>query len=121
MESICLQIEQEIIYLTLQGFLTYSKNNLLEEYNKTSNTIFANVWLFARQLRATIILERDICNSFAIVITLNYFYKNFALTIAVFNHKGEKILNKIQTVLLSKEAKLWSKYIIRLINNLAII
>lgn len=119
LQSVCSQVGQGVIYSILQELLAYSKNNPSSGYNKISNAIFASVRLLPRRLRATITSERDICDSLANVVALDSFYEDFVPTIAALNQGGEKSMNEIQAVLLSEEAKLWSKYITGVTNDLA--
>lgn len=81
--------------MILQEFITYPKNNILSEYNESSNIIVTNIQLITKQLRVTITLKKNICNSLSIVIALNLFYKNFTLTIVILNQEEKEIMDEI--------------------------
>lgn len=74
------ELRQGVIYSIFQELLDYSKNNPSSGYNKIRNAIFANVWLLARRLGATITPERNICGSFSQVAGIN-FIETFAPTV----------------------------------------
>lgn len=61
----------------------------------------------------------DLWNIIAIVIGLNLLYEDFDKTTTSLLGIGNKIINQIQSILQSKEAKNLSKYAIRDTGNLA--
>lgn len=120
LRSVCSQIGQGAVYSILQEFLTYSKNNPSAGYEKTANSVFADVRFLARRLRATITPERDICDSLAIVVALDSFHEDFASAIAALSQGGEKTMDGMQSALSSEEAKLRSKRATGIASDLAL-
>lgn len=80
--------------------------------------IFAEVQYLCKRLWIAIISNRDLWDIIAIVIALNTLYKDFETMTVSFLETGNKIINKIQNILLFKEAKNISKYINKRISKL---
>lgn len=68
-----------------------------------------------------IIPNQDIWKSIAIGITLDFLYNNFKITRTSMLEKKNKLIDKIQQILTSVEAKLISKRITGITKNLAIV
>lgn len=83
-------------------------------------SIFINIQLLTKCLRAVFTLNRDIYNSIAIVIILDLIHDNINTKISSLFKISDKSINKIQQILCSAKAKNLSKQAIDQIDNITI-
>lgn len=67
-------------------------------------SVFADVWMLTKQLKATLTPNRDIYNSIAIVIALDSIRKDFDTKTSSLLKTGDKTIDKIQQILYFAEA-----------------
>ena len=96
-------------YSILQELFNYPKINKPKEYDKTITSIFADVRLLTKRLRAALTPNRDIYDSIAIVIALDSIHDDFDTKTSSLLETGEKTIDEIQQILCSAEAKNLSK------------
>lgn len=72
-------------------------------------SIFADVRVLIKRLRAAIAPNRDIWDSIAIVVALDSLHDDFEATTASMLERGDQTIEEIQQILASAEAKLISK------------
>ncbi len=108
-QSVCSRVGQGVVYSILQELFNYPKVNKPKRYEKTITSVFADVRLLTKRLRAALTPNRDIYNSIAIVIALDFIYDDFETKTSSLLETGDKSINEIQEILCSAEAKNLSK------------
>ncbi len=119
LQSVCSHVGQGVVYSILQELFNYSKVNKPKEYEKTITSIFADVRLLTKRLRAALTLNRDIYDSIAIVIALDSIHDDFETKTSSLLETGDKTIDEIQQILCSAEAKNLSKRATGVTNDLA--
>lgn len=79
LQSVCSHVGQGEIYSILQELLNYPKVNKPKGYEKTITSIFADVRLLTKRLRAALTPNRDIYDSIAILIALDSIHDDFEI------------------------------------------
>ena len=118
LKSVCSQVGQGVVYLILQELLNYSKINKPKGYEKLITSVFADVQILIKWLKAVLIASRDIYDSITIVVALDFIYKDFDTKTSSLLKIGDKTINKIQQILCSAKAKNLSKQATGVTNNL---
>lgn len=113
------RLEQGVVYLILQELQHYPAANKPKGYNKPVIEIFASVRYLCKRLKAAVAEGRDPFESIAIVIALDTLHNDFDTTTASMLEMGNKSMDKIFTIIQSKEAKFKSKRITGNIGNAA--
>lgn len=109
LKSICTKVDQGVVYLILQELLHYPKITKPKRYKKPVIQIFAEVKYLCKCLRSAMTPGRDLWDTIAIVIALDSLHEDFDTTTASLLETGDKIIDQIQSILQSKEAKNPSK------------
>ncbi len=71
------------------------KINKPKGYNKLMTSFFVDMQLLTKCLRATLMLNKDIYESIAIIIAPNSIHINFDTKLSNFLETGNKTINKI--------------------------
>ena len=91
----CSQVGQGVVYSILQEFLNYLQNNKSNGFEKLVMSIFADVQFLIKHLRVVIIPNRDIWDSIAIVVKLDYLHNNFETTTTNMLERNDKTIDEI--------------------------
>ena len=97
-----------------------SKINKPKRYEKSITSVFADVQILTKRLKAALTPGRDIYNSIAIVIALVSIHEDFDTKTSSLLKTNDKTIDKIQQILCSAKAKNLSKRATGVTNNLAI-
>ena len=119
LQSVCSHVGQGVVYLILQELFNYPKVNKPKGYEKTITSVFADVQILTKRLRAALTPNRDIYNSIAIVIALDLIHNDFETKTSSLLKTGDKTIDEIQQILCSAEAKNLSKRATSVTNDLA--
>ena len=117
--SICIEIGQDVVYLILQELFNYLKINKSKGYDKPVMQIFAKVRYLYKCLRIAMTPGHDLWDTIAIVIAINTLHDDFNTITASLLENRDKTINRIQSILQSKEAKNISKQTTGVVGNLA--
>lgn len=109
LKSICTEVGQGVVHSILQELLHYPKITRPKGYEKPVMQIFAEVKYLCKRLRTAMIPNRDLWDTIAIVIALDSLHEDFDTTTASLLEAGDKMIDQIQSILQSKEAKNISK------------
>lgn len=109
LRTACSQVGQGVVYSILQELLNYLRNTKPKGFEKSVMSIFANVRFLVKRLQSTITTNRDIWDSIAIVVALDFLHDDFETTITSMLERGDKTIEEIQQILASAEAKFLSK------------
>lgn len=107
--SICTEVGQGVVYSILQELLHYPKINKLKGYKKPVMQIFAKVRYLCKRLWTAMTPRRDFWDSIAIVIALDFLHKDLDTTTTSLLETGDEMIDQIQSILQSKEARNISK------------
>lgn len=119
LRNVYTKVGQRVVYLIFQELFNYPKVNKAKRYNKSVIQIFAEVQYPYKRLRIAITSGHDLYNTFAIVISLDTLDDNFDITTTSLLEIGNMIIDQIQSILQSKEAKNLSKQSIRAVRDIA--
>lgn len=119
LQSVCSQVGQGVIYSILQELFNYPKVSNPKGYEKTITSVFADVRLLTKRLRAALTPGRDIYDSIAIVIALDLIHEDFDTKTSSLLGTGDKTIDEIQQILCSAEAKNLSKKATGVTNDVA--
>ncbi len=89
--------------------LHYPKITKPKGYEKPVMQIFAEVKYLCKRLQTAMTPGRDLWDIIVIFITLDYLHEDFDTTTASLLETGDKMIDEIQSILQSKEAKNLSK------------
>lgn len=110
LRAVCSQIGTGVVYSILQELFTYPKINKPKGFDKLVTSVFSEVRVLVKWLRAAVTPNRDIWDSIAIVVATDSLHEDFEHVISgLLGQGGEKSINKIQSILASSEAKFLSK------------
>ncbi len=108
------------MYSILQELLIYPKINRPKAFEKPVISIFAEVRFLVKRLRAAVTPNKNIWDSIAVVVATESLHEDFEhVTSGLLGQRGEKSIDKIQSILSSAEAKFVSKRAVRVTANLA--
>ena len=119
LQSVCSHVGQGVVYSIFQELFNYPKVNKPKGYEKTIMSVFADVRMLTKRLRAALTPNRNIYNSIAIVIALDSIHNDFETKTSSLLETGDKTIDKIQQILCSAEAKNLSKRATGVTNDLA--
>ena len=74
LQSVYSYVGQGVIYSILQELFNHPKVNKPKRYKKTITSVFANVQMLTKQLKAAFMPDHNIYNSIAIVIAFDSIY-----------------------------------------------
>lgn len=95
--------------MILQELFNYPKIHKPKKYEKSIISVFADVRILTKQLRAVLIRNRNIYDSIATVIALNSIHKDFDTKTSSLLETSDKTIDEIQQILCSAKAKNLSK------------
>lgn len=95
LQSVCFHVGQGVVCSIFQELFNYPKVNKPKKYEKTITSIFADVQILTKRLRAALTPNRNIYNSIAIVIALNSIHNNFETKTSSLLETGNKTIDKI--------------------------
>ena len=119
LKNICTEVGQGVVYLILQELFNYPRINKPKGYDKPVMQIFAEAQYLCKRLQIVMTPNRDLWDIIAMIIALNTLYEDFDTMTASLLETGNKTIDKIQSILQSKEAKNISKHTTRGTGELA--
>ncbi len=109
LKSVYTKIGQGVVYSILQELFYYPNITKPKKYKKLVMQIFAEVRYLYKRLQIAMTLNRDLWDTMAIVIALDFLHQDFDTTTTSLLETGDKTIDEIQSILQSKEAKNFSK------------
>lgn len=91
----------------------------MKGFDKSVISVFSEVWIFIKWLKAAATPNKNIWDSIAIIVITDLLYKDFKYVISgLLEQRGEKSIDKIQFILAFSEAKFLSKRAVEIIVEL---
>lgn len=115
------QVSQGVVYLILQELLNYLHNTKPKRFEKSVISQFIDICFLVKLLQLTITLNHNIWDRILIIIALDFLYNDFETTINRILKSGDKLIDKIQQILVLAKAKFFSKKIIKVTRDFAMI
>ena len=75
LKFVCSQVDQRVVYSILQEMLIYPKINKPKGYEKSITSMFVDVQILTKRLKAALTPGRNIYDSIAIVVALDSIHK----------------------------------------------